>query len=222
MMISKDPAAKERLLLRYCEAHTSVPSEVLRELERETHLRTLSPQMLSGHLQGQFLRMLSMMISPMKVLEIGTFTGYSALCLADGLAQGGVIHTIEANPELEYLIRRFIAKAGMESRVCLHMGDALRIIPELEGPFDMVWIDAAKQDYSQYYDLVFDQVRPGGYILADNVLWSGKVLVDNLDADTKSLNEFNFKVQQDSRVENILLPIRDGILMARKLPGYER
>ena len=204
-------------ILQYCNAHTSPASPVLQDLERETYLRTLSPQMLAGHLQGQLLRMLSLMIRPRQVLEIGAFTGYSAICLAEGLAEGGLLHTIEANPELEHIIRKYVAAAGMEERIRLHMGDALEIVPTLEGPFDMVWIDAGKQDYLYYYDLVFDKVPPGGYILADNVLWSGKLASEDRDPDTLAQHRFNQKVQADPRVENVLLPVRDGIMAARRL-----
>lgn len=206
------------LLNQYCEAHTTPASAVLHALERETHLRTLSPQMLSGHLQGQLLRFLSLMLKPRLALEIGTFTGYSAICLAEGLAPDGVLHTIEANVELEAMIRRYLAEAGLQERVRLHMGDALQIVPGLEGPFDLVWIDAGKQDYTYYYDMVIDKVSPGGFILADNVLWSGKVLQADLDLDALALHRFTQKVHADPRVENLLLPVRDGILMARKLP----
>lgn len=206
-------------LIRYCEAHTTPVSEVLCRLERETHLRTLSPQMLSGPLQGQLLRMMSTMIQPRQALEIGTFTGYSAICIAGGMPAGGILHTIEVNAELRYIIEHYVAEAELEERIRLHVGNALEIIPALEGPFDLVWIDAGKLDYADYYDMVFDKVSPGGYILADNVLWSGKVIAENRDADTEALHRFNQKVQADPRVENIILPIRDGILMARKLPA---
>ncbi|MBX2929203.1 MAG: class I SAM-dependent methyltransferase [Saprospiraceae bacterium] len=208
----------ERAILRYCETHTTPVSEALAALDRETHLQTLSPQMLSGPLQGRLLQMLCEMIRPVQVLEIGTFTGYSAICLAQGMGDGGMLHTIEVNPELEHIITRYIALAGMQERIRLHIGDAYEILPTLPGPFDLVWIDAGKQDYNYYYDLVFDKVSPGGYILADNVLWSGKVVANDRDADTLALHRFNQKVQADPRVENILLPIRDGILIARKLP----
>lgn len=208
----------ERGILRYCETHTTPVSEVLAALERETHLQTLSPQMLSGPLQGRLLQMLCEMIRPAQVLEIGTFTGYSAICLAQGLGTGSMLHTIEVNPELAHIITKYVALAGMQERIRLHIGDAYEILPSLPGPFDLVWIDAGKQDYTYYYDLVFDKVAPGGYILADNVLWSGKVVTNNRDADTLALHRFNQKVQADPRVENIILPIRDGILIARKLP----
>ncbi|HRJ14698.1 MAG TPA: O-methyltransferase [Saprospiraceae bacterium] len=206
-------------LIRYCEAHTTPVSEVLYRLERETHLRTLSPQMLSGHLQGQLLRMISAMIRPRQALEIGTFTGYSAICIAAGMPTDSVLHAIEANVELRYMVEKYVAEAGLTERIRLHIGNALDIVPALEGPFDLVWIDAGKLDYADYYDMVFDKVSPGGYILADNVLWSGKVISENRDADTEALHRFNQKIQADTRVENIILPIRDGILMARKLPG---
>lgn len=206
-------------LIRYCEAHTTPVPEVLYRLERETHLRTLSPQMLSGHLQGQLLRMISAMLQPRQALEIGAFTGYSAICIAGGMPAGGILHTIEANVELRYMIEKYVAEAGLEERIRLHIGNALEIVPLLEGPFDLVWIDAGKLDYSDYYDMVFEKVSPGGYILADNVLWSGKVIAENRDADTEALHQFNQKIQADPRVENIILPIRDGILMARKLPA---
>ena len=159
----------------YCEAHTTAQPAILHQLERETHLKTLAPQMLSGHLQGQFLAMLSKICRPRAILEIGAFTGYSAICLAQGLEEGGVLHTIEANPELEYLIRKYIALAGLEGSIRLHIGDAPEIIPGLKGPFDLVFIDANKQEYALYYDLVIDKVQSGGLIIADNVLWSGIV-----------------------------------------------
>lgn len=217
-MKTKNVKDRPNELIRYCEAHTTAASEVLYRLERETHLRTLSPQMLSGHLQGQLLRLLSTMIQPRLALEIGTFTGYSAICIAGGLAPGGILHTIEANTELRYIIEKYVAEAGFADRIQLHVGNALEIVSTLDGPFDLVWIDAGKLDYADYYDLVFDKVSPGGYIMADNVLWSGKVISENRDADTLALHEFNQKIHADPRVENIILPIRDGILLARKLP----
>ncbi len=204
----------------YCEAHTTPPSTVLNELERETHLKTLAPQMLSGHLQGQFLAMLSRIQQPRLVLEIGTFTGYAAICLAQGLKKGGTVHTIEANPELEYLIRKYIGRAGLDDSIRLHIGDALEVIPGLDGPFDMVFIDANKQEYARYYDLVIDKVAPGGLILADNVLWSGKVLTSaerEKDQDAALIHRFNEKVLRDERVENAMLPLRDGLLIVRKV-----
>jgi len=206
-------------LHQYCEEHTSPQSPLLNALERETHLKTLAPQMLSGHLQGHFLSLLSQLMQPTTILEIGTFTGYSAICLAQGLQAGGRLHTIEANPEMEYLIRDYLQRAGLEERISLHIGEAQQIIPTLEETFDLVFIDAGKQEYALFYDLVIERVRSGGLIIADNVLWSGKPLEPALreqDADTAAIHQFNQKVQQDARVDNIMLPIRDGLLIARK------
>jgi len=205
-----------RQLTDYCERHTTPLSPLLQELERETHLKTLAPQMLSGRLQGQLLRLFSRLLHPQRILEIGAFTGYSALCLAEGLAPGGELHTIEVNAELEYLIRRYIGRAGWEDRIHLHVGPAAKIIPDLEGPFDLVFIDAAKQEYALFYELVIDRVRPGGLILADNVLWSGKVLDPEQDLDAQALDAFNDEVQRDQRVENLLLPLRDGLMVMRR------
>ncbi len=210
-----DPLFKE--INAYCEAHTSPSSELLRELERETHLKTLAPQMLSGPLQGRLLRLFSLLLRPRAILEIGTFTGYSALCLADGLTKGGHLHTVEANPELEYLVRKYIERAGMTDRISLHIGRAEKVVPDLEGPFDLVFIDAGKQEYALFYDLVIDRVPPGGLLIADNVLWSGKVLDPEQDLDTHTLHLFNEKVQADARVDNLLLPVRDGLMVMRKL-----
>jgi predicted O-methyltransferase YrrM len=202
----------------YCEAHTSALPDYMKALERETHLKTLSPQMLSGPVQGQLLKLISQMITPVKVLEIGTFTGYSAICLAYGLAENGHLQTIEVNPELAGIIRKYIGLAGMDEKIKLHLGDAATIIPTLDGPFDLVWIDAGKQNYAHHYDLVIDNVRPGGFILADNVLWDGKVYAKNIkDKDAQALHAFNEKIQADPRVENVILPIRDGIMIARKM-----
>jgi predicted O-methyltransferase YrrM len=204
------------LLNAYCETHTTPQSPLLYELERETHLKTLSPQMLSGHLQGQLLTFISQMLHPQAILEIGTFTGYSAICMAQGLAEGGVLHTIETNVELQSLIKKYITKSGLEAKIILHFGKAEELIPSLDVMFDLVFIDAGKQQYAQFYDLVFDKVRPGGFILADNVLWSGKVIRDEMDEDTQAIRAFNDKVQHDDRVENMILPLRDGIMMVRK------
>ena len=201
----------------YVQAHTGPQKDYLLRLERETHLKTLKPRMLSGAFQGRFLSMLSSMIRPEKILEIGTFTGYSALCLAEGLAPNGVLHTLESNEELEPLVRRYIAEANMEHKIRLHIGDALALLKEIDGPFDLVFIDAAKKEYAAYYDAVFDKVKVGGYLIADNALWSGKILQIKMDADTALMDAFNKKVHADSRVENILLPIRDGLLVMRKI-----
>ena len=205
------------LIDQYCERHTSPPSPLLAELLRETHLKTLAPQMASGHLQGTLLRFLSQMIQPTTILEIGSFTGYATLCLLEGLAPKGTIHTIEVNQELGYLIRKYIDLAGASNRIQLHIGDAKKIIPSLDATYDLVFIDAGKMHYPQYYDMIIERVNTGGYILADNVLWDGKVIHKEKDRDSEILDYFNKKVHQDSRVENILLPIRDGLMLARKL-----
>jgi len=208
-----------RSIYNYCEQHSSPPDPLLYELERETHLKTLAPQMLSGRLQGQLLQLISRLQQPRLALEIGTFTGYAAICLAQGLKEDGRLHTIEVNPELEYLIRKYLKKAGLEEKVLLHIGDAQKVIPTIAGNFDLVFLDAGKQHYAFYYDLVIDRLNPGGLILADNVLWSGKVTDPEQrarDADTRKLHEFNQKIQQDERVENLMLPLRDGLLIVRK------
>lgn len=210
--------SNQRKLWAYCSAHTTPQSDVLHALERETHLKTLAPQMVSGHLQGELLAMFSAMVQPQRVLEIGTFTGYATLCLARGLAKGGVLHTIEANVELEYIIKKYINIANIQDRVVLHIGDAKSIIPTLDETFDLVFIDAGKADYALYYDLIFSKLSVGGVLLADNVLWSGKVANPSVnDADTLVLRAFNQKIRLDDRVEKVLLPFRDGLIVVRKL-----
>jgi len=201
----------------YCLAHSSSLSAVLHDLERETHLRTLGPQMLSGEYQGQLLRFLSLMLRPRRVLEIGTFTGYTAICMAEGLAEDGVLHTIEANDELGWLIRKYIQKAGMEYKIVLHLGDAAQVVPTLDEVFDLVFLDAGKLDYPAHYEMALAKMRSGGILLADNVLWDGKVASGNeRDETAVALRAFNDFVQQDERVENLLLHLRDGLMMVRK------
>lgn len=206
-------------LTAYVEAHTQEEAEVLKALNRETNAKVLMPRMLSGHFQGQLLRILSYMIQPEQILEIGTYTGYSAICLSSGLKKGGLLHTIEINAELEEMIKYYFAKAGVDNTIKLYLGDAQEIIPTIDKILDIVFIDADKKNYSNYYDLIFDKVRVGGYIIADNVLWSGKVLEnpEKMDQDTIAIVKFNEKLQNDERVENILLPIRDGLMIARKI-----
>jgi predicted O-methyltransferase YrrM len=174
---------------------------------------------MSGHLQGKFLEMISWMIRPERVLEIGTYTGYSAICLASGLSENGLIHTIEVNQELEDFIKRYIKKAGLTGKINIHIGNALEIIPRLDETFDLVFIDADKENYLNYYNLVFEKVRKGGFILADNALWNGKVVESNKkpDKETEGIIEFNDFVRNDKRVENVLLPLRDGVMIVRKL-----
>ena len=205
-----------KIINDYAEAHTSPDSDLLIALERETHLKTLAPRMLSGHLQGRFLSLISHLMQPKRVLEIGTFTGYSALCLAEGLADDGILYALEANDELEYLIKQSVEKSPSPDKIKLLIGNALEIIPDLNETFDLVFIDAGKRDYPIYYDLVIDKVRSGGLIIADNILWSGKVVEDKKDVDTQIIDTFNKKIHADERVENILLPLRDGLMMARK------
>lgn len=202
----------------YALKNSDAELDVLKRLNRETHLKMTMPQMLSGHMQGLMLQMFSKMIRPKNILEIGTFTGYSAICMAQGLREGGVLHTIDVNEEFGSIITRYIKEAGLEGKIQLHIGPAVNILPALKEEFDLVFIDADKENYSAYYDLVFPKVKQGGYIIADNVLWSGKILNSpmKMDIETKSLYEYSAKIQSDSRVENILLPLRDGLLIARK------
>ena len=200
----------------YSEAHTSPESKLLRQLNVETHEHIEMPQMLSGHLQGRFLSMISRMIRPKTILEIGTYTGYSAICLAEGLAEGGILHTIDINEALKDLTMRYFEQAKVTDKIRYHIGDAREVIPEIQGNFDLVFIDADKAGYPIYYDMVIDRLSPGGWIVADNVLWSGRVAEEEKDKRTRILDEFNKMVQQDSRVENILVPIRDGLMIAQK------
>jgi caffeoyl-CoA O-methyltransferase len=203
---------------RYLREHTTPEDRVLEELNRQTHLNVVNPNMLSGHLQGRLLEMLSYMINPSLILEIGTYTGYSAICLARGLKSGGQLHTIEVNDELKEMSTRYIALAGVADRVTLHTGRAQDIIPSMPYTFDLVFIDGDKREYSEYYDLVFDKVLRGGFIIADNVLWGGKIEDGEASGDpqTKGVILFNEKVRSDQRVEKVMLPVRDGILIARK------
>ena len=206
-------------LQQYAADHTSPESKLLHKINRQTHLSVLKPRMLSGHMQGRILAMFSQMLQPKQILEIGTYTGYSAICLAEGLQPGGTLHTIDKNEELEERVRGYFAEAGLTQRIKFYLGNALELIPAIDATFDLVFIDADKINYARYYELVLDRVRPGGYIIADNVLWSGKVLAKyrkKLDEDTKAVLDFNKMVHDDIRVENIMLPVRDGLLVARK------
>lgn len=202
----------------YCEQHSGVEPPLLRELAAETHEKVQMPQMLSGRLVGRFLSLLSHLVRPRIAVEIGTYTGYSALCLAEGLAEGGMLHTIDIDPYLPEMVHRYIEKAGMLDRITMHHRPGLEVIPTLPGPFDLVFIDADKNNYPQYYEAVIDRVRPGGLIIADNVLWSGKVLHARGDQDdqTRALVTYARRVATDPRVEPLLIPLRDGLLVARK------
>jgi len=202
----------------YTLKYSDVEPVILKELNHETWEKVLIPRMLSGHLQGRVLSMLSYMIKPKNILEIGTYTGYSALCFAEGLQKGGLIHTIDINEELEIMVNKYIKKSNLKNTIINHIGDATAIIPSLKETFDIVFIDADKINYSNYYDLVFDKVKTGGYIIADNVLWSGKVVKpeEELDVDTLALKNYSEKINKDNRVQNVLFPIRDGLMIARK------
>jgi predicted O-methyltransferase YrrM len=200
---------------QYVCAHTRKEPDHLHQLTRETYLKVLMPRMLSGHLQGRVLSMISHMIQPKRILEIGTYTGYSAVCMAEGLHENGKLITIDVNAELETMVRKHIASFPA---IDYRLGNALEIIPTLDEEWDLVFIDADKENYSAYFHLVFDRVRKGGFIIADNVLWSGKVIMpsEKMDKDTKALVQFNAMVNADERVENVLFPIRDGLMIVRK------
>ncbi len=203
----------------YCNNHSDAESELLREINRDTHANVLSPRMLSGHFQGRLLSMISKMIRPECILEIGTYTGYSALCMAEGLAEDGQLITIDINEELESRVRASFEKSGYAGQIDFRIGNALDIIPKINRSLDLVFIDADKQNYLNYYHLVMQKLRPGGFILTDNVLWSGKVVAEEVkasDKQTRAIMEFNDFVHQDDKVENVLLPVRDGIMLVRK------
>lgn len=203
----------------YCEAHTTPESDLLYRLNRQTNIETVNPRMMSGQLQGTFLSLVSRMMQPKYILEVGTFTGYSALCLADGLQKDGELHTIDYNIEFEDRIRDYFGQSGRKEQLILHIGDANELLKEIHQPWDLVFIDAEKEDYQNYYDLIFPDVRKGGIILVDNTLWNGKVTheVARNDKDTQSILAFNDFIQRDTRVRNLLLPFRDGIMMIEKL-----
>ncbi len=205
-------------IIDYTEAHTQPEPELLAQLNRETWGKVVMPRMLSGHLQGRILSTFSHMIKPKRILEIGTYTGYSALCLAEGLTEDGKLITIDINEELEEMISRYITAAKMQDKIICKVGNAMDIIPKLNEQFDLVFIDADKENYSNYFDLVLPMVVSGGFIIADNVLWSGNVLKaeTDMDEETQALNSFNKKVSADIRVENVLFPVRDGLMVIRK------
>jgi len=208
-MISKELEA-------YASAHSSKEPKLLKQLWRETHLKVLSPGMLSGHTQGRFLSMVSHMVHPDKILEIGTFTGYSAICLAEGLSEKGMLHTIEVNHELVDIIERYFKESGHNEKLKLHIGDAKQVISTLEGPFDLVFIDADKENYVNYYNMVFDKVRTGGIIIADNTFWHGNVLTNDQGKETIGIVAFNELIKKDHRVETVMLTLRDGLTIIRK------
>ena len=202
----------------YCENNTTPESEILSKLNRETHLKVVSPRMLSGHLQGRFLSFISKLQQPKLIVEIGTYTGYSALCLAEGLVKDGKLISIDVNEETSSFAKSFISKTEYANQIDLVLADAKEFVTTINKPIDLVFIDADKKNYLNYYHLIIDKIKPGGLIIADNVLWSGKITMPEkeMDRETLALHQFNQFVQQDSRVENILLPIRDGLMIVRK------
>ena len=207
------------LLENYIQDSSENEPELLIELSRETHLKVIQPRMITGHFQGRVLSMLSKIINPINILEIGTYTGYSALCLAEGLRKEGQLHTIDINEELTDFQRRYFDKSGFGSQLIQHTGDALQIVPTLNMTFDLIFIDAEKREYPQYFDAVIKKTKPGSIILSDNVLWSGKVVepLDEKDMATKVLLDYNRMLKNDPRVETVLLPIRDGLTLSRVL-----
>lgn len=206
----------EEALNTYLESTCDGESELLKRIHRETYLRTTMPHMLSGHFQGRVLAMLAKLVQPKRMLEIGTFTGYATLCLAEGLHPEGVLHTIDINEELEESVQGYFDASPFRDRIKYHIGDAAEVIPVLEGVFDLVFIDADKKRNLYYFETLVDRVRSGGLILVDNVLWKGKVLADNPDSQTKKVIELNETLAKDSRVEKLILPIRDGLFVLRK------
>lgn len=202
----------------YCQEHVSQEPEILEELDRKTHLRFVRPNMISGNWQGTFLRMISKMINPKTILEIGTFSGYATICLAEGLQEGGVIHTIEKEEEYEDFLNESFEKYN-KNKIKLHIGKAIDILPTIEEEFDLIFIDADKASYDAYYNICIEKLRKGGIIIADNILWYGKVGLSPMpqDKETLAINQFNNLITQDPRVENVIIPIRDGLMMGRKL-----
>ena len=197
----------------YIRKNSSKEPEILKDLNKETYLKVLNPRMLSGHLQGRFLSIITKLIKPKKILEIGTYTGYSAICMAEGLIENGIIHTIDINEELISIQNKYFAKSKCNNSIIQHVGDARNIIKSINEKFDLVFLDADKENYIEYYELVIEKVKKGGLIIADNVLWTGKVVEPEKDDDelTQYLIDFNKMINKDDRVENIILPLRDGL-----------
>ena len=204
-------------IIRYAEKHSKKETKLLSEIDRNTWAKVLNPRMLSGHIQGRFLSMISNMVKPKNILEIGTYTGYSALCLAEGLNLEGKLHTIDINEEHINIAEQYFKKSKYKNNIITHTGNALDIIPNLNMDFQLVFIDADKQNYCKYFDLLIDKMVKNSYIVADNVLWSGKVIQNDMDKETKSLDNYNKKVCNDKRLETVLLPIRDGLMISRKI-----
>lgn len=202
----------------YILSHMDEEGELLSSLSRDANVNLLRPRMLSGHLQGRILKMFCRMLNPHRVLEIGTYTGYATLCMAEGIADDALIHTIEINDEMEDFIQKYLSRSSNRDKIKVHIGDAMEIIPMLDETFDLVFIDADKRHYSDYYDLIFPRVRTGGLILADNTLWDGKVVEEPTSSDKQTIGilEFNEKIKKDKNVEKIILPLRDGLTMIWK------
>lgn len=203
-------------LKQYIDKHSMKESDLLKALDRETHHKVLLPRMLSGSYQGRLLSLLSKMVSPKKILEVGTYTGYATLCLAEGLAKAGSIDTIDHNEELVDMQRRYFDQSPYSNQIVQHLGDAKDILKTLSGPYEMVFLDADKENYPLYFDLIIDKLKTGGILLSDNVLWSGKVLLSATDEATAALQAYNQKINLDARVETIILPVRDGLTITRK------
>ena len=203
-------------LQQYIDDHSMEESDLLKALDRETHQKVLQPRMLSGSYQGRLLALLAKMIGPKKILEVGTYTGYATLCMAEGLTTGGSIDTIDHNEELADMQRRYFDQSRYGSQIVQHLGEAKDILKTLAGPYDLVFLDADKENYPHYFDLIIDKLETGGVILSDNVLWSGKVLEKATDEATSALQEYNHKINTDVRVETVVLPIRDGLTITRK------
>ncbi|MDG1973649.1 MAG: O-methyltransferase [Flavobacteriaceae bacterium] len=205
-------------ILNYVESNSQSEPQLLKELNKETHLKVLNPRMLSGSYQGRLLSLLSKIIGPKSVLEIGTYTGYSALCIAEGLHKDGTIDTIDINEELQNIQKKYFDKSGYGHKIFCHVGNALEIIPKIDNFFDLVFLDADKENYPAYFEMVIDKIVPGGILISDNVLWSGKVIDKNSsDIATKKLLEFNNMINNDKRLETIIIPVRDGLSVSRKI-----
>ena len=201
----------------YSVKHTEAEPKLLAELNRETWANVMIPRMLSGHLQGRVLSMISKMIHPSNIIEVGTYTGYSALCMAEGLKENGKIHTLDINEEYTSVAKKYFDKSNYKENIIQHIGNAVDVIPQLNDKFQLAFLDADKENYSNYFDLIIEKMDIGGYIIADNVLWSGKVTEENKDEETMALHNYNKKVLSDKRVETVLLPVRDGLNISRKI-----
>lgn len=216
----KDAALNSENIHDYCEDHSDEDSPLLEEIERYAYNHTMAPGMVSGRLQGRFLSMISKLLQPKVIVEVGAFVGYATICLAEGLTDDGEIHTYEVNDELEDFLYETFKKSGMGEKIHLHIGDALEILPDLDKTIDLAFIDAGKRDYSRYYETILSKMKPGGVILLDNVLWKGKVLREKADKTTQSIKDLNKMIAEDDRVDKMLLPLRDGVFMVRKREEY--